>query len=216
MNKRSTGEKDEVETMKELQQRLKHLQNTMENLNEERFKSEDGSKVLRFLGELLEQGINLTENTESNIQNLRDLGDRLKKSLLELGMKEVEENSESSTKNRIIPPRGSIPDSSGSEEVSEPTEGFSGTTQPPEREIPVDVMTEEDTIIVIAELPGVDRENINLERKDNQLILTAESPIRRYRESILIPGNLGEKKEMVFNNGILQLTFDRMTDNHGS
>ncbi len=58
------------------------------------------------------------------------------------------------------------------------------------REPLVDVFDEGDTLVVIAELPGVEEGDIHLEVKDDILDLSAEAEDRKYRKEVLLPSSV--------------------------
>ncbi|MFW0859381.1 MAG: archaeal heat shock protein Hsp20 [Dehalococcoidia bacterium] len=74
------------------------------------------------------------------------------------------------------------------------------------REPLVDVFDEGDTLVVIAELPGVAEDDIHLEVKDDILDLTAEARDRKYRKEVLLPSSVdAESMESSYKNGILEI-----------
>lgn len=74
------------------------------------------------------------------------------------------------------------------------------------REPLVDVLDEGERLVVIAELPGVDAEDIHLEIKEDILELTAEARDRKYHKEILLPSPVeSDTKETSYKNGILQV-----------
>ena len=75
------------------------------------------------------------------------------------------------------------------------------------REPLVDLFDEEDKIIIIAEIPGVEEEKIKIEVKDDILELKAEDSDKKYHKEILLPSKV--KKESVrstYKNGVLEIT----------
>ena len=74
------------------------------------------------------------------------------------------------------------------------------------REPLVDVLDEGDRLVVIAELPGVEQDNIHLEVKDDVLALTAEAKDRRYDKEILLPSPVdADTLESSYRNGVLEI-----------
>ncbi len=75
-----------------------------------------------------------------------------------------------------------------------------------EREPITDLFDEKNEIIVIAEMPGIEEDDIEIELKEDMLEIKAEGKIRSYRKEILLPAkalkvNLRHK----FTNGILEI-----------
>ena len=75
-----------------------------------------------------------------------------------------------------------------------------------EREPITDIFNEKDEIVVIAEMPGIDENDIKIDLKEDILEISAISTSRTYRKEILLPvkvlkSNLSHK----FTNGILEI-----------
>jgi len=74
------------------------------------------------------------------------------------------------------------------------------------REPIVDVFDEGEHLVVIAELPGVEEDNIHLEVKGDILNLTAEGKDRRYSKEVLLPSPVeAAAMESSYKNGILKV-----------
>jgi HSP20 family protein len=70
----------------------------------------------------------------------------------------------------------------------------------------VDVFEEEDHVLVLAEMPGVDAEDIQVNLVDDILTLSAEGEDRRYRKEVLLPGVFDRDKMTVSSrNGIVKI-----------
>ncbi|MEF8779422.1 MAG: Hsp20/alpha crystallin family protein [Haloferacaceae archaeon] len=77
----------------------------------------------------------------------------------------------------------------------------------------VDVHTEEGSVELIADLPGVSKEDINLQCDGEVLTISAASTRREYDERIRLPARVDEHSASArFNNGVLQVEFDRADD----
>ena len=83
----------------------------------------------------------------------------------------------------------------------------SGRTEVQEvREPMVDVFEEEDHLLVLAELPGIGKEDVRLEVKDDVLTISAERGDKKYRKEVLLPRNVSrERMQISCNNGILEI-----------
>ncbi len=76
------------------------------------------------------------------------------------------------------------------------------------REPLVDVFEESDHVLVIAEMPGVSEEDIQLELRDDILSITAGQGEKKYHKEILLPAAFpAEKMTRSCRNGILEVRF---------
>jgi HSP20 family protein len=76
-----------------------------------------------------------------------------------------------------------------------------------EREPLVDVVTTENDVRVIAEIPGVQKQDISLTLEENRLIISVETENRKYYKEVDLPENIeAEKAKSRYNNGILEVT----------
>ncbi len=74
------------------------------------------------------------------------------------------------------------------------------------REPMVDVIEEEDHVLVLAEMPGISAEDVQVEVKDDLLTVSAEKKGKRYRKEILLPGNFQREKMLITcHNGVLEI-----------
>lgn len=77
----------------------------------------------------------------------------------------------------------------------------------------VDVYEEGEEIRVVADLPGVDKDGIELKCDGELLTISAVSDRREYDERIRLPTRVDEHSAAAsFNNGVLEVTFDRVED----
>ncbi len=73
------------------------------------------------------------------------------------------------------------------------------------REPLVDVIEEENAVKVLAELPGVNKEDISLFLSDNVLTINVDTPERRYHKQLSLPGEVDESSvRSTYTNGILE------------
>ena len=78
------------------------------------------------------------------------------------------------------------------------------------REPLVDIHEEDDCVLVLVELPGVAKENVELKAADGRLDLSAQRGKTTYRKEIELPNNCSpEKMSWECSNGILKVRFDR-------
>jgi HSP20 family protein len=74
----------------------------------------------------------------------------------------------------------------------------------------VDVHEYDDHLTVIADLPGVEKADIDLSCDGNVLSIRAENDDRRYAERVQLPGSVDpESAGAKYNNGVLEVRFDR-------
>ena len=78
------------------------------------------------------------------------------------------------------------------------------------REPIVDVFDEEDHILVVAELAGINSDNIEFVVDEDILTLSAETGKRKYYKEIVLPADVDESTgDMTFRNGILEVKYSK-------
>ena len=79
------------------------------------------------------------------------------------------------------------------------------------REPMVDVFDEKGAIVVLSEMPGVDRADIEVEVKEDILsIQTAAAAPRKYAAEVLLPAPVEpDSMKITFKNGVLELRFQK-------
>jgi HSP20 family protein len=78
------------------------------------------------------------------------------------------------------------------------------------REPLVDVVEGEKEVRVIAELPGAKKHDIEITAQGKGLVISAETPARKYRKELELPYSVElEGAKSTFNNGILEVTFPK-------
>ncbi len=76
-----------------------------------------------------------------------------------------------------------------------------------------DVHEYDDRITVIADLPGVEKNDIDLKCDGRVVSIRAASDSRSYEERVQLPARVDEHSaEATYNNGVLEVTFDRAED----
>jgi len=84
-----------------------------------------------------------------------------------------------------------------------------GPSDPASTDVHLDVYEEEDQLRVVADIPGVDREEIDLKCDGEVLTLDAAGDAREYHERVRLPARVDEHSASAsYNNGILEVTFD--------
>ncbi len=78
-----------------------------------------------------------------------------------------------------------------------------------EREPLVDVFEEDGKLVVIAELPGVDKEKIDIKATENKLVIRASNDYRKYYKEIELPKPVKpETAKAQYRNGVLEVKID--------
>ena len=78
------------------------------------------------------------------------------------------------------------------------------------REPMVDVFEEPDHVLIVAELPGISEEHLQLELRDDILVIAAEHGEKKYRKEVLLPAAFAaEKMSRSCRNGVLEVRFQK-------
>lgn len=79
-----------------------------------------------------------------------------------------------------------------------------------EREPMTDIFDENEELVVIAEMPGIEEVDLKIERKGDMLEISAERNTRKYRKELLLPIKVeGVEMNSKYNNGILEIRFKK-------
>ncbi len=79
-----------------------------------------------------------------------------------------------------------------------------------EREPLVDVYDEKDKVTIIAELPGVDKDKIDIRVVDGKLVIKASNEKRKYYKEIELPEDVDIKTAKAkYNNGVLEIVIQK-------
>ena len=74
----------------------------------------------------------------------------------------------------------------------------------------VDVLQEGGEVIVVTELPGVEKDDIKLESTDRALKIAVESAKRRYFKELELPHLVGPRTAIAtYKNGVLEVRFKK-------
>jgi len=82
----------------------------------------------------------------------------------------------------------------------------------PEREPLVDVIDEDKAVRVVAEIPGVKKEDIDLRVENRTLYIRVDTEMRKYYKEVTLPADIeisGVKAS--YNNGVLEVTLPKKT-----
>lgn len=73
----------------------------------------------------------------------------------------------------------------------------------------VDIHDVDDEVRIVADLPGVEKENIELECDGKTLTISARSDHREYDERVSLPRRVNEHTaSATYNNGVLEVVFE--------
>jgi len=82
-----------------------------------------------------------------------------------------------------------------------------------EREPLVDIIPGDKVIQVIAEMPGVEKDDIKLEASEDELFISAESERRKYRKVVKLPFKVDPKQAKArYKNGVLEVTLNKVEE----
>lgn len=75
----------------------------------------------------------------------------------------------------------------------------------------IDVIETENQICVIAEMPGVSKEDIRVDATPNRLDINAKNDLRKYSESIELPAQVDAQSAVAtYKNGVLEVKLNRI------
>ena len=82
---------------------------------------------------------------------------------------------------------------------------------PGSREPLVDVQEDNKQITVIAEIPGVSKEDVDLEVTNDSMIIRVDNPERKYYKEVNLPAEVDrESGDAKFNNGVLSIKLNKL------
>ena len=82
-----------------------------------------------------------------------------------------------------------------------------------EREPLVDVFSEDGVVKVVAELPGVEKQDIKLHATPKTLTISVDTPQRKYYKELELPAEIDPKTaKAVYKNGVLEVTLKKVEE----
>lgn len=82
-----------------------------------------------------------------------------------------------------------------------------------ERQPPIDVFEEENYLIVLTELPGIDEKDVNIKADENSVTITAENTAKKYLKIVRLPTRINKDAiELTYRNNILQLRLKKLCE----
>lgn len=94
--------------------------------------------------------------------------------------------------------------------------GIKGLDVKQEREPLIDVLDSGGEVRVVAELPGVEKHDINLSANTNSLTISVDTPNRKYYKEIDLPAEVnGKEAKSSYKNGILEVSLPKISGKKG-
>jgi HSP20 family protein len=82
-----------------------------------------------------------------------------------------------------------------------------------ERQLLIDVFEEEDYLIVLTELPGIDEKDVNIKADENSVTIMAENTAKKYFKIVRLPTRVNKDTfELTYRNNILQLRLKKLCE----
>ena len=108
----------------------------------------------------------------------------------------------------------SVKSAVGGKPVVEPFGNIKRTPKGPtiekEREPITDIFDEEDEVIVMAEMPGINADDIKLDLKEDILDISAQNKDRKYHKEVLLPAKIkAETLRSSYKKGILKIKMEK-------
>ena len=85
-----------------------------------------------------------------------------------------------------------------------------------QREPLVDVIEEDEDVIVVAELPGVERDDIDLHTAYDGLVISVDTPKRRFHKELRLPARVDPNStQSSYKNGVLEVRLKKISEEKG-
>ncbi|MDH5268199.1 MAG: Hsp20/alpha crystallin family protein [Candidatus Bathyarchaeota archaeon] len=82
-----------------------------------------------------------------------------------------------------------------------------------EREPLVDVMEEVKDVVIVAELPGVEKSDIHLHTTEDHLTVSVDTPKRKYHKELTLPASVDPKSAQAsYKNGVLEVRLKKLVE----
>jgi len=82
-----------------------------------------------------------------------------------------------------------------------------------EREPLVDVMEEAKEVVIVAELPGVEKNDIHLHTTEDHLTVSVDAPKRKYHKEMALPAKVDPKSAQAsYKNGVLEVRLKKIVE----
>jgi len=74
-----------------------------------------------------------------------------------------------------------------------------------------DVIEEEEVVRIVMDMPGVEKEDINVEASETEVVVSAERGERKYRKVVTLPCRVKpETAKATYKNGVLTVTLEKV------
>jgi HSP20 family protein len=82
-----------------------------------------------------------------------------------------------------------------------------------EREPLVDVMEEAKDVVIVAELPGVEKNDMHLHTTEDHLTVSVDTPKRKYHKELALPASVDPKSAQAsYKNGVLEVRLKKLAE----
>ena len=82
-----------------------------------------------------------------------------------------------------------------------------------EREPLVDVMEEDKDVVIVAELPGVEKNDIKLHAAEDHLTIYVDTPERKYHKELTLPARVDPQPARAsYKNGVLEVRLKKLVE----
>jgi HSP20 family protein len=82
-----------------------------------------------------------------------------------------------------------------------------------ERQPPIDVFEEENYLVVLTELPGIDEKDVKVKADENSVTITAENTEKKYFKMVRLPTRINkDTTDLTYRNNILQLRLKKLCE----
>jgi len=183
-----------------------------EKKKEEKKKEEEESiagGIFKGIGEIVPGLGGLIESLKKSPafnEKLKEVDKEVERKIRETPLKRTERRP--SQIQRGIPPSAKGRNFRGKPFVKQRAEVQPSPSSVP-RERPVDIFDEKDYLKIIAEIPGVDENDIKLNLHGDKLIISTDIPDRRYYQELKLPCAPKGKIEKIYRNGILEVKIQK-------
>ena len=192
----------------ELEEKIRELEDKIKRLEEEDEVPEGtAASILKGLGGIipgldgLVKGLEKSEAFRERLGAIdKEIGVRLRSQPLkrtEGGAPSFQSDLSRGTRPRIIP---------STKRQAAPRVKRKAT---PSEEPPVDVFDEETHLRVLAELPGVEEEDIRVTLNETRLVISTDTPSHKYHKEIILPCVPKGQVDKSYRNGVLELTLQK-------
>ncbi|MEM1991263.1 MAG: Hsp20/alpha crystallin family protein [Nitrososphaerota archaeon] len=84
------------------------------------------------------------------------------------------------------------------------------------REPLLNVLEQDEEIVVLAEVPGAEKEKIEIEAREDSLTISASNHNRKYYKELILPAKVDPKSgRAIYKNGLLEIRFKKLEKRKG-